>query len=426
MLARRDFCVTWALALSISACQQGERGNHSEGGVPSDQALQRDARTSAEDPIRLPATIQDLFRVPPERAVVAMDDVTIGPNGRLEVSPGDIVKFAKGKGLFVRGGQLMAAGTAVHRIVFTSLADKPSPGDWCGLVFNAGGLPKDRTEPWPGSVLEHVIVEFAGSPWSPAKHMTKTAGITIAGYLGDQKRPTLAGAVTLNAVEIRDNKSRGIDAQSDAPVSAREMRFGKNDGVSMTIDVAYADHVAPAATEPVELMGTILRTPMSLPAVMVPYVVVETIAVGGWPNDPLAVLTIPRGSTLKFRKGAGLSSGGYFSGRIEAHGVVFTSAEPEPHPGDWEGIQLSKGGAADFSDDTFEYAGSNGQPVLDTSARAATSLEVRTSLFRRNGGPAFGNRVTCERSKIASRRNVFEDQPPCSLKRAAHAPRPTD
>jgi len=54
------------------------------------------------------------------------------------------------------------------------------------------------------------------------------------------------------------------------------------------------------------------------------------------------------------------------------------------------------------------------------------NLEVKGRRFRQNGGPAFGDRVSCERSKLSTRRNVFEDQPPCMLKGSGKVPRPAD
>lgn len=403
----------WALFLSMMACRpsppalagSGSPAQRPRGGPPA----------LIEEPIRLPATIQDVFRVPPSRTVIALDDVTIGPNGRLEISAGDFVKVASRRGLYVRGGQLVASGTSDRQIVFTSMAEKPGPGDWCGVIFNASGLPRDRSEPWPTSTLENVVVEFAGRPCSQTKGVTKAAGISIVGYLGNQKRKTLAGAILLKGADIRNNASRGIDAQSDAPLSVSGLKFGKNAGVSMTIDLAYADRLAPAATEAVELLGTILRTPLQLPLLDVPYVVVESVEVGSWANDPLAVLTIPSGSILRFKKGTGLSVGGHFPGKIEARGVTFTSAEPTPQPGDWEGIEISDDGEGDFSEDTFEYAGANGQPVFVSSTKGHSRLEVRASKFRKNRGPAFGEPLSCNKWKSSSRGNSFENQPACVL-----------
>jgi hypothetical protein len=78
-------------------------------------------------------------------------------SGRLQVDPGVVVKLQNARIELDRGiSQLIAEGQAANRVVFTSLADHrfgaggtfdtngnlpntPAPGDWGGIIVNAGG-----------------------------------------------------------------------------------------------------------------------------------------------------------------------------------------------------------------------------------------------------------------------------------------------
>lgn len=83
-----------------------------------------------------------------------MDNVTIAPSAVLTIKPGVVIKFSNWyNGILVQGG-LVADGTAVQPIVFTSIHDdsyggdtnndgnasSPSKGDWATIDFQASSL----------------------------------------------------------------------------------------------------------------------------------------------------------------------------------------------------------------------------------------------------------------------------------------------
>lgn len=396
-------------AVAILSCKApvpaagSDRSIHGDGG----KALQAEGEV-----IPLPAVVRDLVSVRAGQRVLASGDVRIEPGGRLELGAGVIARFARGKGLYVRGGQLVVHGTATERVIFTSASETPMPADWCGLIFDSTDAAADRAEPLPGNLLEHVVVEFAGQPWTYDGDEKRAAGISIEGYPRSPERGVLAAPITLKGVEIRNNESRGIDGQSNSPVTAEELVLGRNGGVSMRIDVGLADQLAGAATETVEILGN-LRRPLQLPARSVPYVVVESLRVGSSAGLPVAILTIPPGTVLKFKRGTDLRVGGYFAGGIAARGVTFTSAEADPQPGDWAGIFVEDQGSGDFSDDTFEYAGANEFPAIFSSIDGSRRLKITNSRFRRNGGPSIGEPVSCDKWRSPKLKNVFDDKPFC-------------
>ncbi|HSM75334.1 MAG TPA: Ig-like domain-containing protein, partial [Desulfobacterales bacterium] len=98
---------------------------------------------------------------------VLSGDVTVrgsaSETARLTIAPGAEVRFASGTGLMIGYGSykgaLLAQGTDVAPIVFTSDAAAPAPGDWKAIYF--GDATDDAL-----SVLEHCVVEYGGASYN--------------------------------------------------------------------------------------------------------------------------------------------------------------------------------------------------------------------------------------------------------------------
>lgn len=398
------------LAIGLAACHSPP--GESRGGLGPDASRAGRNASAVEGVFDLPSIVRSVVQVPANRRVRVLDDVRIEVGGRLELEPGDVVAVANGKGLYVRGGELLAKGTPEARIVFTSLSAKPQPGDWCGVVIDWADLPKrDEKNPWPTSSIEHAVIEFAGRPWTGGGIDERAGGLSIQGYLGSHWHATLAGKLVLSSVEIRDNSLRGFDVRTDAPLEWRGLKFGKNGGVSARIDIDRVGHLRTSPTESVELVGR-MEVPVELPRLSSPYVVVDDVHIGSYRGDPLAVLTIPAGTTVKFKAGKGLLIGGYFPGKLIAHGVTFTSAEPKPKAGDWSEIGLWVDSSADLKGDTFEYADGASDGVLPLATSADLQSKIRNCVFRNNAGPAFGA-TSCTKWQKPALGNVSEGQPLC-------------
>lgn len=81
----------------------------------------------------------------------------------LTIEPGVEVKFNAGRFLQVNG-TLVARGTAVQPIVFTSNEPTPQPGDWNGIVFADSSIDASFNSVGnyiSGSVLQYCTVEYA-------------------------------------------------------------------------------------------------------------------------------------------------------------------------------------------------------------------------------------------------------------------------
>lgn len=92
-------------------------------------------------------------RVTEEVQVAAHATLLIEPGARIEFAPADGREDQPPVRLKVLG-KLIAQGTEVSPILFTSAAERPAPGDWGGLVFES----PDETAV---SRLRHCRVEFA-------------------------------------------------------------------------------------------------------------------------------------------------------------------------------------------------------------------------------------------------------------------------
>ncbi|HWH71336.1 MAG TPA: Ig-like domain-containing protein, partial [Candidatus Sulfotelmatobacter sp.] len=84
-----------------------------------------------------------------------LQSLTVVSNAVLTIAPGTTVRFASGTGLSVQQGALVANGTALDPIVFTSADDRSglsaAPGNWNGITLGSGA---------GASVLRHVFVKY--------------------------------------------------------------------------------------------------------------------------------------------------------------------------------------------------------------------------------------------------------------------------
>lgn len=399
----RPFGAITSLVVLLATCQSGARN------VPLqvDGALGSDAREN----LTLPSTVRSPIVIPPHRRVVVAEDTEVVPGGRVELAAGDVVAFSEGKGLFIRGGELVVRGTAVEPVFFTSAVSKPRVGSWTGLVFDWAPPPGDAA-PHPSSLIEHAVVEYGGAPWKGRGGIEGAGGISLVGYVTSRKHPMKAGELSVRNVELRDNANRGLDARTDATVRLSELRFGQNSGVSARIDLEFADQLGGAPTEAVELVG-ILRRSVTLPRLAKPYVATESLSIASFPGTPEAILTISPGATVAFRRGKGLSFGGHLAGKLVAHGVTFTSAESPPRAGDWRGMTFMAPGSADLMDDVFEYGGEDGFPVVSVGRVSQANVKIQRTVFRNNAGPGIGGGSSCAVWSRPSFGNASEGQPLC-------------
>jgi len=83
---------------------------------------------------------------------IVTEDVIVEPDVFLIIEAGVVIKFAINTSLIIDGA-LITQGNSTHRIVFTSNATTPQPGDWGGIRFK-----EDSSE---SSIINWAIVEYA-------------------------------------------------------------------------------------------------------------------------------------------------------------------------------------------------------------------------------------------------------------------------
>lgn len=92
--------------------------------------------------------------------IIVVVDVKVGymSTPTLTIRPGTTVKFAAGKSLTIGdgnfSGRLVADGTAVDPIIFTTSNTTPAAGQWKGVILSASAS--------TGSVIDHCVFEYGG------------------------------------------------------------------------------------------------------------------------------------------------------------------------------------------------------------------------------------------------------------------------
>ena len=190
--------------------------------------------------------------------------IEIGANAELAIDPGVTLKFESGTGITTETlqngvGILRAIGTASNPILFTSIHEIPTRGDWRGISIISDG---------PGfitSVVEYCIIEYAGQGGngavfiSDANPAIRHCSITNSSNDGIQKDASPQNIPIIMQNNIFNNQRFDINNQSTTQMPARSNWWGSSEGaLSNNGDVEASGHLA----SPI-LLGT-PRSPFSL------------------------------------------------------------------------------------------------------------------------------------------------------------------
>lgn len=128
---------------------------------------------------------------------IVTGNILVSSGAALTIEPGVVVAFSGGWILQIDGA-LVARGTILNKIKFTSNKSNPMPGDWGYIFFTNSSIDANFDQNGnyiSGSALEHCELEYGGSITSPS------ANIRI-----DQSSPFISSST------IRLSKGRGIYA----------------------------------------------------------------------------------------------------------------------------------------------------------------------------------------------------------------------
>lgn len=243
----------------------------------------------------------------------------------LTLAPGVTLEFVQGKGMEVSGnGRLTARGTAEKMITLTG-AEKQR-GYWSGLYFY-----ESRSS---ANVLEHVVVEYAGSnKWHGGDSQ---AGVFVRGD---------GVALKVSHSVFHENAVAGLYADKGGAELVVEATSFSSNALPLWIasnlignvagDNTFADNDASYILASVggTSGGAEVSTPQTWAAQSVPYRVPLTITVK---SD----LKLSSGVSMEFAQNAGLLVEG---GTLAADGtdgdrITFTAADGETVRGYWKGI----------------------------------------------------------------------------------------
>lgn len=298
---------------------------------------------------------------------VITGDVYLGSStgSRLTLEPGTEIQFAGGRGLYVgyysnTSGTLIAEGTSVERILFTSSNNNKSAGDWDFIGFYEGTS--------SNTSLKFCDIEYGGgNSGRGAIHLVdseitiENCKISNSEFMGISTSDESKFASFTNN-EITNTGSFAVQIYGNAVHT-----LGSNNNIDTDLGIEIsADRVEITS-------GTWLNHG-------VPYVITGDIYIGSATGTEI---TIEPGTTVSFASGRGMFIG-YYSGtfgKLIAQGnagnpITFTSAAPEGSKtaGSWDYIGFyngtSSGSILDYC--TIEYGGSSRGNIYCTNTSAGT------------------------------------------------------
>lgn len=295
--------------------------------------------------------------------------IAVANGAKLTIMPGCLVKFYTGTdvGLLIGNttdGELIAVGKPDSLITFTSNATTPLPGDWFGIHFANANRPTSH--------LSYCVIEYGGYADGGAIAPKWYSSVTVDHCT--IRRSAGNGVYTLD----HDGRVTGftgntITGCAKYPVDAYANNV-RHLGSGNALTGNGLDYIMIHGRE-VESTGTWLKQ-------SVPYLVRDSTDVGlGGDDSP--VLTIEKGTTIKFGIGSSMTVGYTVNATLIAEGdslnpITFTSAAAVPQPGDWRFLWLAMGPLAAQSELSWcniMYAGSSNEGNLLITGDATPEVE---------------------------------------------------
>ncbi|WP_028579025.1 thrombospondin type 3 repeat-containing protein [Desulfogranum japonicum] len=336
----------------------------------------------------------------------------------LSIDPAVELQFATNTTMYVgystTPGALIAVGTEMQPILFTSAKAEPAAGDWGGLYFypgaadfssikwatieyagnsNAGSIYIQNASP----AFDHITVTDSkysainangGAPSITNSSFSSTIGYGLYISAGT---PTLSGNTIYNGIYSPTINFAGYTGntivQDDAhPIYLNAETVGEFSANSSITGLTSTSVIQVSG-------GTISKDTTWRP--VAPYQILGTVTVqGNDGDDAVTTLTLQPDTELRFAKNTAMYIGySTTPGALKAEGtenkrIRFTSAQDTPTSGDWTGLSFYPS-AADFS--TIQWA---------TISYAGMSPSYG-SVYIQGASPAF-NHVTITDSKYAA------------------------
>ena len=299
------------------------------------------------------AVVSDLTLAKACSPYIIRDYIQINEGAILTIEPGVTLKFEGALGIDVgssSAGKLVAVGTALNPIVFTSNASLPLAGDWRAIHLWDGTM--------AGTQIAYAKLDYCGADRD---------GCIVGNSVG----PNL---VTLDRVTV-DHVGLGSDGILEWDMDSNFLIT--NSSFSNIPDGQYAISVqAPSFAgvgagntfnggAMIEIAGGTISSTTSWVDPGTAVVVSDSLWVEGLDSPVLTLgaglklMFAPANNPLEFSVGQGAGASLVVAGTSANH-VVLTSLAGSPDQGDWVGVEVWAGGKAQISYAEIAYAGSDG------------------------------------------------------------------
>jgi hypothetical protein len=380
----------WLLGYSLACCALAACGK--KGGEAS-AAVNEETTAHAVAP---PPPVSEATCALPKEPLIHQDLVVkagcivdvarsyeVQSGATLTIEPGAKLRFATSTRVMIQYGKLVAKGEKDRPVVFTSAnAATPVAGEWEGIVFG------ERTK--PGSVLEHVVIEYAGR-----RGGLGGGAVTLFGAVK-------AGTLAIVRSTIRESDQAAVQiAEAESQLAAFEGNVLSHNGLSLSMPAEVMRSIgANTFGDPIAIHGPI-TAPQTWPALDAPVIASGDVRFG-------AHVTMAPKTTVKVEAKARL----WIGGGLAATEATFTSASAKPAPGDWAGIGVAEGANVALDGCLFEYAGAETAVVMVKGDPAKVGI-VR-AVFRNNAKPAFSAAGACGSLVEEKSGNVSEGADLCA------------
>ncbi|HEY6167304.1 MAG TPA: right-handed parallel beta-helix repeat-containing protein, partial [Verrucomicrobiae bacterium] len=264
------------------------------------------------------------------------DDVYV--QNTLTIEPGVTIQFQDPGNGWLVDGTLIARGTPVNPILFTSDEAVKQPGQWKGIDVRQYGT--------SNTVFENCTIEYAGS----------AAGGFLGNMLFDSAPPILVTNCT-----IGNAAGNGMTLfNSDPRVVGCTFSNNTNFALAMRADclpTLRSNAASGSGKNAIGVFGLNVSRTGTWTRDNLPYTVYEDVYV-----NQSVTLTIEPGVTIQFQDPG---NGWHVDGTLIARGtpaspILFTSDEAVKQPGQWKGLDVRQYGTSNTVLEycTIEYAGS--------------------------------------------------------------------
>ncbi len=319
-------------------------------------------------------------------APVLYEGGTVNIGKTLTITPGTVIKFAGNRALTVNGS-LLAEGTALLPIAFTSRNASPAPGDWASLDLKADSHVR----------LAYCDVSYGGAAGGSNR------GINIEGSDIQVRHcrihHTLLHAVHLQGagitpiledIEIDHNPSSTPLYQSTIAMhpSYTDLLMHDNDLNALIIPLSNVDRDVTLDGSPTALNGA-------------------PVHYDGGTVNATRTLTITPGTTLKLVNPLTVN-GTLLADGTGALPIVFTSRSATPAPGNWGPIGFESGSSGHLSHCEVAYSGSTGGGQRGVRIRSS-NVQIQSCRIHHSLGYALsvesGAQVTMHNMVISDNAN---------------------